>query len=81
MKDFIGVAENIRAVFSILLKDAIDMEITNLSCDGMLCIGFDWIDTKERPCIDKFQHIIDRRLDMPNTYGDCPIKYHKHTGR
>lgn len=66
---FTTAAENIKATFS-AIKNAIDKEIADLSYDEILQIGFDWMDTEERLYIEKFQHIIDRGLEISDTSED-----------
>lgn len=71
MEGFTRTAENIRAVF-LILGDTIDREVAGLEYDEVLRIGFEWMDTGERPYIDKFQHIVDRALEMSDTSEGSP---------
>ncbi|NCU27187.1 hypothetical protein EOM86_10790 [Candidatus Nomurabacteria bacterium] len=49
---------------------AIDRDIADLGYDEILRIGFNWMNTEGRPHVEKFQHIIDRGLEILNTDED-----------
>ncbi len=63
MEGFTDVAENLKLTF-IALKDTIDREVSDLGYDEVLRIGFDWMDTEERPYIEKLQEVFDLGLDI-----------------
>lgn len=68
MEGFVAVAESMRAVFT-ALKNAIDMETSGLGYEEVLRIGFDWMDTDERPYVEKLQCIVDYGLEISDTDG------------
>jgi len=60
-----------RAVFT-ALKNAIDRESSELGYEEALRIEFDWVDTDERPYVEKLQCVVDKGLEISDPYEESP---------